>query len=116
MEVRPVEPTNALGHVRRLAADEDRCEFYKPVLDELVRCGLDSEELRDIITTELGEVHCFKSKPTEKYHPSTTSDYYSIWVDVCGSHMFLKLLIANLGAENERLVVTSFKKDERYDR
>lgn len=111
-----MEPANALDHVRRLAADEERCELYKPVLDEIVRHGLDSEDLRDIIMTELGEVHCFKSKATEKSYPATTSDYYSIWVDVCGSHMFLKLLIANLGAENERLVVTSFKRDERYDR
>jgi hypothetical protein len=37
------------------------------------------------------------------------SDYYSIWVDECGAKMFLKLLISG-----ERLVITSFKKDERY--
>ena len=61
-----MEPANALDHVRRLAADEERCELYKPVLDEIVRHGLDSEDLRDIIMTELGEVHCFKSKATEK--------------------------------------------------
>ncbi len=111
-----MEPANPLDHVRRLAADEEKCEFYKPVLDELSRSKLDSEDLRDIIATELGTVHFFKSKPTEKYYPSTTSDYYSIWVDVCGARMFLKLLIYSLGTEGERLVITSFKKDERYDR
>jgi hypothetical protein len=34
---------------------------------------------------------------------------------VCGEHMFLKILVAGLGSDNERLVVTSFKKDERYE-
>jgi hypothetical protein len=61
------------------------------------------------LTSELGESHCFKSKPTEKYFPATVSDYYSIWIDECGVKMFLKLLI-----NGERLVITSFKKDERY--
>ncbi len=107
-------PANALDLVRKLAADEERCEFFGVVLEELRRNGLDSDDLRDIIRYELGEAHCFKTKETERYYPATISDYYSIWVDVCRTRMFLKLLVA--GDEGgERLVVTSFKKDTRYD-
>jgi len=109
-----VQPTNGLDDVRRLAESENTCEFFKPVLDELARHKLDDDDLREIIRAELGNGHCFRSKPTEKYYPQTTSDYYSIWIDDCGSHMFIKLLIAHLVTTSERLVVTSFKKDDRY--
>ena len=104
-----VKPANELEIVRRLAADERACEFFQPVLLELRQHGLDTDDLREIIADELGEAHCFRSRPTEKYYPATTSDYYSYWVDVCGARMFIKLLISG-----ERLIVTSFKKDERY--
>ena len=63
-----------------------------------------------------GEAHCYRSKPTEKYYPASTSDYYTIWLTDCGAHMFLKLLVDQTGTPQERLVVTSFKKDDRYDR
>jgi hypothetical protein len=102
-------PPNALGLVRRLAEAEDNCVFFQPVLTELRRHGLDSDDLRDILCSELGDVHCFKSSPTRRYYPATVSDYYSIWIDECGAKMFIKLLISG-----ERLVITSFKKDERY--
>jgi hypothetical protein len=111
-----MEPANGLDDVRRLADSEETCEFFKPVLDELSRHGLDDDDLREIIRSELGDGHCFRGKPTEKYHPQTTSDYYSIWINECGSRMFIKLLIAHRGTVRERLVVTSFKKDDRYDR
>ncbi len=101
--------------MRRLAANEDRCEFFRPVLDELERRGLDDDDLREIIRSELGEPHCYRSRRTEKYYPATISDYYSIWLTDCGARMFLKLLVDNFGTKNERLVVTSFKKDDRYD-
>ena len=110
-----MRPTNPLADVRRLAANEATCAFFKPVLDELARLGLDDEDLREIILTELGEAHCFRSRPTRKYHPATTSDCYAIWIDHCGCRMFLKLLIADAGTPRERLVVTSFKRDERDD-
>ncbi|WP_146101615.1 type II toxin-antitoxin system MqsR family toxin [Rhodopila globiformis] len=103
-------PANALETVRRLVADERTCSFFQPVLAELRRHDLDSDDLREILATELGEIHCFKSKPTEKYFPQTTSDYYSIWIDGCGTKMFIKLLVSG-----EKLVVTSFKRDERYE-
>ncbi|TXM96548.1 hypothetical protein FV242_33445 [Methylobacterium sp. WL64] len=106
-------PANALSLVRRLAADEDRCEFYQPVLDELPRHSLDSDDLLEIIQSELGEVHCYRSAPTEKYHPATTSDYYSIWVEECRAHMFLKLLVGKASDGGDLLVITSFKKDTR---
>jgi len=32
-----------------------------------------------------------------------------MWIDNCGGRMFIKLLISN-----DRLVITSFKKDNRY--
>jgi hypothetical protein len=37
------------------------------------------------------------------------SDYYSIWINECGTRMFIKLLVSG-----ENLVITSFKRDERY--
>jgi hypothetical protein len=110
-----VEPTNPLEAVRRLAADEGRCVFFRPVLEELRTQGMDSDDLREIIRSELGSSNCYRSKVTEKYYPGTVSDYYSIWVDDCGLHMFLKMLISGLGSEDERLVVTSFKEDNRYE-
>ena len=109
------QPSNSLEVVRRLVVAENQCEFFRPVLDELARRGLDDDDLREIIRSDLGEAHCFRSRPTQKYYPATTSDYYSIWMDDCGAHMFLKLLIANPGTDRERLVITSFKKDDRHD-
>ena len=104
-----VAPVNPLELVRRLAAGERTCRFFQPVLTELRRLGLDSDDLREMICSELGEVHCFTSKPTEKYYPATVSDYYSVWIDECGTRMFLKLLV-----NDDVLVITSFKKDNRY--
>jgi hypothetical protein len=104
-----VAPANALDVVRRLTADEGSCEYYQPVLTELRLRGLDSDDLREIPGAELGENHCFRSRPTERYHPATISDYYSLWIDDCGCRMFSKLLI-----RDGRLVITSFKKDNRY--
>lgn len=109
-----MQPTNSLAQVRRLAADETSCEFYTPVMEELRRHNLDSDDLLEIIRSELGETHCHDSKPTQRYYPATISDYYSIWVDECGTRMFLKLLVVEVAAGSERLVVTSFKKDNRY--
>lgn len=102
-------PANPLELVRRLAEAEGNCVFFQAVLAELRHHGLDSDDLRDILSSELGEVHCFKSSPTRRYYPATVSDYYSIWINECGTRMFIKLLISD-----ERLVITSFKKDERY--
>lgn len=110
------QPANPLEIVRRLAANEERCAFFRPVVDELKRRGLDDDDLLEMIRSEPGEVHCYRSKPTEKYYPETVSDYYSIWLTDCGAHMFLKLLVDNADTENERLVITSFKKDDRHDR
>ena len=104
-----VTPANALEILRQLAADERSCEFFQPVLAELRRHGLDTDDLRKIIASELGEAHCFRSMPTKKYYPATMSDYYSYWIDTCGARMFIKVLISG-----QRLVVTSFKKDNRY--
>lgn len=84
--------------------------MWPPVLATLRDQKLDSDDLREIIQTELGEAHCFKTKLTEKYFPGTMSDYYSIWIGDCACRMFLKLLIVD-----GRLVVTSFKKDNRYE-
>jgi hypothetical protein len=95
--------------VRGLAATEHCCSFFQPVLAKLQRHGLDSDDLREILSSDLGEVHCFKSRPTRKYYPATVSDYYSIWIDECGTRMFIKLLISD-----GRLVITSFKRDERH--
>ena len=107
-------PANPLTTIRQLAADEAKCIFYQPVMQELRRRGMDSDDLRDIIRFELAEQHCFRSEPTRKYYPETTSDYYSYWVDVCGEPMFIKLLVDGLGTRDAMLVVTSFKKDERH--
>lgn len=104
-----VTPANPLDRVRRLAAEEQRCELFQSVLTELRRLGLDSDDLREIICSQLGEAHCFRLRPTERYYPATTSDYYSLWIDECGGRMFIKLLISG-----NRLVITSFKKDDRY--
>jgi len=89
-----VTPANPLELVRRLAAQERSCEFFQAVLAELRRHGLDTDDLREILVAELGEVHCFRSRPTEKYFPATVSDYYSVWIDDCGGRMFIKLLIS----------------------
>jgi hypothetical protein len=102
-------PVNSLELVRRLAIQERTCEFFQAVLEELRRHGLDTDDLREILVSELGEAHCFRSRPTEKYFPATVSDYYSVWIDDCGGRMFIKLLVSN-----DRLVITSFKKDNRY--
>jgi hypothetical protein len=102
-------PANSLELVRRLAAVESSCSFFQPVLSELRHHGLDSDDLREILSSDLGEIHCFKTRPTQKYYPATVSDYYSIWIDECGARMFIKLLI-----HDGRLVITSFKRDERY--
>lgn len=110
-----MRPTNPLSDVRQLAATEERCEFYRPVLTELRQHGMDTDDLRALIECELGDTHCYETKPTEKYHPGTVSDYYSVWVEDCRSQMFLKLLVATDAAGARRLVVTSFKKDLRYE-
>ena len=104
-----VKPANDLERVRRLAANEASCQFFEPVLRALREHGLDTDDLRDIIVDELGEAHCFRSRPTERYFPATVSDYYSYYLDVCGARMSIKLLI-----NGDRLVVTSFKRDTRY--
>lgn len=109
-----MKPANDLILVKKLAGDERSCTMYSPVLVELRKHGLDTDELRAIIETELGEKHCFDSKTTVRYHPSTHSDYYSIWVEECKCRMFLKLLVATQGSIR-MLVVTSFKKDTNYD-
>lgn len=110
-----MKPANSLDEVRRLASDENKCLIFGVVLDSLHEQGMDSDDLRDVILMELGEAHCFKSKATEKHYPSTVSDYYSIWIDDCGAKMFVKLLVANPGTESALLVISSFKKDDRYD-
>jgi hypothetical protein len=106
-----MKPTHPLEVVRCLAENEGTCEFFKPVLQMLRDNNMDSDDLREIIMTELGEHHCVDTQPTRKYYPSTVSDYFSIWVDDCGAQMFLKYLI-----DSDRLVVTSFKRDTRYAR
>lgn len=107
-------PANSLIDVRRLAGDEANCIFFGAVLEELGLHEMDTDDLRAIVQSELGEKHCFRTRETAKYFPATVSDYYTIWVDVCGSHMFLKLLVAIVNG-TERLVITSFKKDNRHD-
>lgn len=104
-----MKPGNPLDLIKRLASDEATCEIEPRVFPALRACGLDSDDLREIIDVELGESHCFKSKPTEKHYPGIVSDYYSIWVDECGCVMFLKILVIG-----NRLVITSFKRDDRY--
>ena len=108
-------PTNPLSVVRELAANEEKCEFFSAVIEELTRRGMDTDELREIIRVELAEKHCFYTAETRKHKLKTTSDYYSFWVDVCAEHMFIKLLVVNLGQTTQRLVVTSFKKDRNNE-
>ncbi len=105
-----VKPSNALAQVRELAADEGKCAFFDVVLAELQRRNLESDDLRCIIETELGESHCYDTQETRDHVVPSVSDYYSIWVDECGERMFLKLLVSADGI----LWVTSFKKDDRY--
>ena len=104
-----ITPANSLELVRRLAAAENSCSFFQAVLSELRRHGLDSDDLREILSSDLGDIHCFKSSPTRKYYPATVSDYYSIWIEECSARMFIKLLVSE-----GRLVITSFKRDERH--
>lgn len=104
-------PSNPLELVRCLAEDEAKCEFFGVVLGELRRRKLDNDDLREIIRSDLGEIHCFDTKPTRKYYPNTASDYYSFWVDECKEYMFIKFLVVDIHLPTERLVVTSFKKD-----
>ena len=40
---------------------ERTCEFFQVVLEELRRHGLDTDDLREILVSELGEAHCFRS-------------------------------------------------------
>lgn len=106
-------PANPLTRIRQLASAEANCIMYTPVLEEIRSRQMDTDELLEIIASEVGEAHCFAVKPTERYYPSTTSDYYSIWVDVCGCHMFIKLFIASVDG-GDKLVITSFKRDDRH--
>lgn len=106
-------PANDLAHVKRLITDVDRREFFKVVLDELRRRGLDDEDLVSIIIDDLGTAHWMKSEVTKKYHPGTISDYHSVWVEECHCSMFIKFLVVDSG-DGDRVVVTSFKKDDRY--
>lgn len=108
-------PGNPLDLIRHLAADASKCTFYAAVLAELRVQKMDTDDLLEIVQSELGEVHCFDSKETRKYYPGTTSDYYSYWIDECGCRMFIKLLVNEPGTVNGQLVITSFKKDRRYD-
>jgi hypothetical protein len=107
-------PQNELSTVRALAAEEGSCEFFAPVLESLRAFGLDSDDLREIIVSELGEAHWFKSKKTEKHYPETFSDYYSLWIDDCLAVMFIKLLVSQRPDGSEKLVITSFKRNDRY--
>lgn len=107
-------PGHDLELVRQLASDEANCEFFEAVLAELRARRADSDDLLYVLQMELGDAHWFKSKVTEKYHPGTISDYYSIWIDFCDCRMFVKLLIRE-EASVRKLVITSFKKDDRYE-
>ena len=106
-------PANDLDNVKALIQDSEKREFFRPVVEELQRRQLDSDDLVSIIVDDLGYTHWFKSKLTEKWYPGTTSDYYSVWIDECHCAMFIKLLITDFGG-GKRVVVTSFKKDDRY--
>jgi hypothetical protein len=66
-----MNPTNPLTLVRRLAANQASCTLFGVVVTELRKHGLDSEDLLEIIKSDLGETHCFDSKETEKYYPSS---------------------------------------------
>jgi hypothetical protein len=109
-----MKPGNDLRLVQKLAADEQSCTIFAPVMAELRKHGLDTDDLRAIIQTELGEMHCFKSKQTQRYFPQTTSDYYSIWIEECQHRMFIKLLVVTQGS-SQMLVITSFKRDTNHD-
>ncbi|TXN04879.1 hypothetical protein FV242_05875 [Methylobacterium sp. WL64] len=106
--------THDLILVRKLAGDIADCEFFRPVLRELGERGLDAEDLLDLIREELDDAHFRKCRPTLRHYEGTTSDYYSVWVEDCGCHMFLKFLIHE-GPGGSRLVITSFKRDDSYD-
>jgi len=107
-----MEPSNPLADVRRLV-HEQKYEFFKVVSDELARRNMDSDDLLDVICSDLGERHCYKTDDTVRHHTGTKSDYYSLWVTECSCMMFLKLLISRANGA-ELLVVTSFKKDTNY--
>ena len=109
-------PFNPLATVQLLADDEDKCEFFQPVISELQSRGMDTEDLREIICSELGECHCFKQEKTRRHYPETVSDYYSIWIDTCNEKMFLKLLVVyDEYSFPKLLVITSFKRDDHKD-
>lgn len=108
-------PSHDLELVRQLASDEANCEFFDAVMAELRARELDSDDLLYVLQFELGETHWFKSRVTEKYHPGTVSDYYSVWIDFCDCRMFVKLLIREEASGSKKLVITSFKKDNRYE-
>lgn len=103
-----VTPSHPLTEVRDLARQK-KWELWGPVPASIIQMSLDSDDLQDIICSELGECHCTKSRPTEKYFSDTLSDYYSVWVHECQCYIFLKLLVFR-----GRLVITSFKKDWNY--
>lgn len=108
-------PFHDLDLVRQLASDEANCEIFDVVMVELRAREVDSDDLLYMLQFELGEAHWYKSKVTEKYYPGTVSDYYSLWVDFCNCRMFMKLLLKEEHGGSSRLVITSFKKDERYE-
>ncbi len=83
--------------------------FFRPVLETLARHAMGSDDLRAILRTELGEGHCFATKPTEKYVPGVMSDYYAIWVDDCGARD-----VPQAAGQWRAPVVTSFKEDDRH--
>lgn len=109
-----MQPANPLSLIRQLAADVSKVVMFRPVMEELRRRGLDSDDLLDIIVSDLADFNCFASKETLRYYPRTTSDYYSIWVEECGCRMFLKLLVDHATGRGPFLVITSFKKDDRH--
>lgn len=100
-------PSYSRDLVKRLAAEPTSFEMFKSAADDALGFGLDSDDVREVFQ-RIDEWDWIKSKPTEKYHPGTVSDYYIYFVDECLTRMFIKFLIAN-----DVLVVTSFKEDER---
>ena len=99
--------------VQRLAESVANCEIFRPVLRELGDRNLDTSDLLDLIRKDLKEKHFKKSRPTLKHYEGTDSDYYSIWIEECDCHMFLKFLIHE-GPSGSRLVITSFRRDDSY--